>query len=166
MFYAKYLSARDDIRDVLSVRSQVRELDFSGSDEKDASSVHVVVYDEGGVPFGCGRMYIDARGWACFDSIGVLVPYRRQLFGDLITSMLLSRARLLNAPAIEAKVPDSLLAYFSRYGFETAEECAPFHGESAHLMRIIDNRIRFESCSSNDDMPMCTGDCAHCPRRQ
>ena len=110
MFQGKYLTSMDDLSDIFRVRRQIPGFWPGERDEMDAMAAYVLVRDELGLPIGCGRMYVAPNGAFHVDKIGVIPEKRHMFIGDIIAEMLLTRAKALGTPVIEAHVPDDLLS--------------------------------------------------------
>lgn len=166
MIRGRYLTSQDDISEVMDIRHRVfvSEQGFSPEnerDEYDAMAVYALIYDDGDMPCGTGRLYIDSDSQFAIGRVCVLKEKRGQQIGDLIMRMLLYRAQELHAPSVYLSAQLPAVPFYQRYGFEPYGETVLDEGVPHRLMRATEETIDIEGACKKS-CGVCDKDCGKC----
>lgn len=158
MVRGRYLTSKDDISDVISIRRRVfvDEQGYSADsepDDRDNMAIYALVTDGENAPSATGRLYIDDdKFW--IGRVCVLQSARGKRLGDLVMRMLLFRALELGANAVHISAQLPKLGFYARYGFEPYGEIVYDEGVEHRLMKVERDDI--------DIAGVCDGDCEAC----
>ena len=149
MIQGKWFAPGSDLSEVIPVRAAV----FGrGSDESDAMSWNVLVYEDS-VPAAAGRIWWqDGAFW--LGDIGVLEDRRGRRLGDLVLRLLLFKAQSHAAREVRLRCRQNVTGFFERLGFQALPS-----GDTAWVEMILPGeRIDLDTCRN------CTK--ASCPNRK
>lgn len=166
MIRGRYLTSKDDITEVISLRRTVfvDEQGYSQESEPDAfdeMAVYALVYAEDGTPIATGRLFVEDNRLT-IGRVCVLSAWRGMGVGDFVMRMLLYRAQELNAGSVTLSAQAHCVDFYKRYGFVPYGEAFYDEGQPHRMMRVAGERINIEGSCTGHSCGGCEKDCEGC----
>ncbi len=123
MIKGKFLSPKDDLHIITTLRNLAFEDTSYLSSINDSLAMHVIAYDDN-KPIGCGSIQITDDDTMCIiNNICVLPEYRKRRYGDFILRMLVDRAFSAHIYNIRLTTPYKYITFFKNIGFANTLNC-------------------------------------------
>lgn len=118
MFLTQWVLGKENATDALTLRREVWVNELQRSDvfdEEDALAAHLIVYLDR-EPIASARFRPYQNG-VKLEYAAVKRAYRHQGFGDLLTRVMLDKARRMGTPRVYVDVGDAHIPYYKAFGF-------------------------------------------------
>ena len=118
----RWIQGKNDLADVDAIRHAVFVVEQGVSpvrvSDGDDSSLHLVLYDEGGAPIATGRLSADFA----LQRIAVLRRERGKGKGERVTRMLVEKARQMGALRVTLSSQAHAIKFYEGLGFEICSD--------------------------------------------